>query len=337
MYKAKRILDSIKPEELDHYLENGWFRMKQHVFTTEFLQMGLDFYDAIWLRQDLHHFQLPKWFQKMKRNNRFRVEVTEFNPTAEHELLYQAYRETKPEGFPESLESILYGDSDENIFHTIQINIYDGRDLVAAGFFDLGQLAAGGIVSYFEPRYKNFSLGKYATMLAYEFCQQQGVRYFYPGYFAPGNNDFDYKLKFHAASLEYLDMRSQSWRSIESYNEGELPLKIIQTKLDQLSDQLEDRGLLTHCVYNIYFAFMETSRFDSPIVVMVRPSEDHGRQFIITYDHHTDDYHVFDCTEEDCAAELRLYDGKMICMQHFPLRKPALSVPEMKEIIELMC
>ena len=74
MYKAKRILTSISPEELDQYLENGWFRMKQQVFTTEFLQMGLDFFDAIWLRQDLPRFQLSKWFHKMKRNPRFKVE-----------------------------------------------------------------------------------------------------------------------------------------------------------------------------------------------------------------------------------------------------------------------
>jgi arginine-tRNA-protein transferase len=261
MYKAKRILTSISPEELDQYLENGWFRMKQQVFTTEFLQMGLDFFDAIWLRQDLPRFQLSKWFHKMKRNTRFKVEVSDLNLTSEHELLYQAYRETKTEGFPESLESILYGDSTENIFQTKQINIYEKQDLIASGFFDLGQNSAAGIVSYFEPRYRNFSMGKFATMLAYEYCQQHGFHYFYPGYFAPGNSNFDYKLNFDPQSLEYLDTRIQSWRPIENYKDTESPIEIVQQKLAQLSEQLDSQGLRVYHVYNLYFAFTETSRF----------------------------------------------------------------------------
>ena len=325
MYKARRILNRISPEELDHYLANGWFRMKQHVFTTEFLQMGLDFYDAIWLRQDLRVFHFPKWFYKMKRNRRFTVEVTDFNPTPEHELLYQAYREVKTEGFPESLESILYGEGDSNIFQTKQISIYENDDLIASGFFDLGHESAAGIVSYYEPKYRNFSMGKYATLIAYEYCQQMGLNYFYPGYFAPGNENFDYKLSFHPLSLEFLDMGTQTWKGFHQYREDELPLKIMLSKLADLALELENLELTARVVYNLYYAFTDTSRFDSPFVVMLCPGEDLSRQCIITYDHHTCDYHVFDCSEIDCASELRFYDGKMICMQHFPLRKPEFS------------
>lgn len=322
MYKAKRVIDCIGAEELDQYLSMGWFRMKQHVFTTEFLQMGLEFYDAIWLRNDLGAFRFPKWFAKMKRNKRFRYEISAFHPKPEHEMLYQAYRESKPEGFPESLESILYGEGDTNIFNTRQVDIYEGDSLVGAGFFDLGHKSAMGIVSYYEPTYKSFGMGKFATMLAYEYCVEHGFEYFYPGYFAPGNLSFDYKLSFDPASMEYLHMKKEQWEPIADFRPQELPMVILGTKLTELGTKLNDQGMLTYIVHNLYFAFAETSRYDSPLTILICPSEEQPKQAVITYDHHSEEYHMFDCSAQDCASELRLYDGKMICMQHFPLRKP---------------
>lgn len=332
MYKAKRILESIGAEELDHYLQNGWFRMKQHVFTTEFLQMGVDFFDAIWLRHELQRFHFPKWFTKMKRHQRFRAQITDFHPGPEHEMLYQSYRESKPEGFPESLESILYGESDSNLFNTRQVNIYDGDTLVGAGFFDLGYQSAMGIVSYYDPSYKPQSMGKLATMYAYDYCHQQGIKYFYPGYFAPNNPSFDYKLHFDPASLEYLDMVRQEWLPISDFSPQDLPLIILQRTLLTLAVELDRSGLMTTLVHNIYFAFTETSKYDAPAVLMICPTEEHDRQYIISYDHHTDEFHMYDCTEARCAEELRMYNGRMICMQHFPFQKPDVSLKRRDDI-----
>ena len=41
---------SLSGEELDRYLAEGWFRMGQTIFTTNFLNFKQKFYSAIWLR-----------------------------------------------------------------------------------------------------------------------------------------------------------------------------------------------------------------------------------------------------------------------------------------------
>lgn len=333
MYKAKRILESIAGDELDHYLNLGWFRMKQHIFTTEFLQMGLEFYDAIWLRHHLHDFQLPKWFTKLRKDPRFRTEITAFHPTPDHEMLYQLYRESKPAGFPDSLESILYGDTDHNLFDTRQVNIYDGRDLVAAGFFDLGHHSAMGIVSYFEPAYSSFSLGKYTTMSKYAYCMDHGFQYYYPGYFAPGNESFDYKLKFHPASLEYLDMRKQDWQPFSAYKAEDSPLQLLANQLTTLANQLDEQQIVACLVHNLYFAYVETSRYDCPMALMTYPSETYHGQCVITYDHHTREYHVFNWEEADFSDILKSWDGRLICMKAFPLKKPEFTSASSDAII----
>ncbi|MGB4773292.1 MAG: hypothetical protein WBP58_17640 [Chitinophagaceae bacterium] len=332
MYKAKRILEHINGDELDHYLLNGWFRMKQYVFTTEFLQMGLEFYDAIWLRHRLADFQFPKWFRKLQKDNRFRAEITAFHPTPEHELLYQAYRESKPSGFPDSLESILYGDTDHNLFNTRQINVYDGEELIGAGFFDLGHHAAMGIVSYFEPSYSNFSIGKYTTMLKYAYCIEKGLDYYYPGYFAPGNSSFDYKLKFHPASLEFLDMRKQAWLPIEAYKQEDSPLEHLAQELSLLAKFLDAKEMIACLVHNLYFAYLETSRYDCPLALMIYPTENFPGQSVITYDHHTKEYHVFLWDDADFTDILKSWDGRLICMKAFPLKKPVFTSGSMEAI-----
>ncbi|MBA4056534.1 MAG: arginyl-tRNA--protein arginylyltransferase, partial [Marivirga sp.] len=42
--------EKLLPRELDAYLEQGWFRMGQTIFTTNFLNFKNEFYSALWLR-----------------------------------------------------------------------------------------------------------------------------------------------------------------------------------------------------------------------------------------------------------------------------------------------
>jgi arginine-tRNA-protein transferase len=319
MYKAKRILPDISGAQLDQYLRNGWFRMNQSVFTTEFLQMELDFFDAIWLRHKLDAFEFPKWFYKLKRNKNFSVTIVPFHLTQEHEMLYQVYRESKPEGFPQSLESILFGDSPDNIFNTIQIDVRKDGALVASGFFDLGATSAAGIVSYFDPAYKNLTLGKYATLLAYEYCKQKGLAYFYPGYFAPGNPAFDYKLDLHQPSLEYFDVPFDAWVTFGFYKREESPFAFMRNQLLSLVEELDQRGLTSTLVHNAHFAFVSNSRWDSPLFVHISTGQ---KQYAVTYDTNTNLYNLFDHLDLDDPPELIRIEGKMISLEYIPLKKP---------------
>ena len=56
-----RNLEYILPFQLDQYLQMGWFRMGQTMFTTNFLIFNNEQFNALWLRIDLEKFEhFPK-------------------------------------------------------------------------------------------------------------------------------------------------------------------------------------------------------------------------------------------------------------------------------------
>ena len=66
----------LSAQELDVYLANGWFRMGQSIFTTNFLRFHDKFYSSIWLRIDLLNSEKSKTQQKIEKlNAKFRVEI----------------------------------------------------------------------------------------------------------------------------------------------------------------------------------------------------------------------------------------------------------------------
>ena len=333
MYKASRILKNITPRQLDEYLSRGWFRMHQTIFTNEFLQEGLTFRDTIWLRQKLSEFVFPKWFLKLQEKNIFRINISDFHISIEHELLYQKYRETKPHPWPASLESILYGESAENIYNTRTTSIYLDDVLVGVGYFDIGENAAAGIVNCYDHRYSKYSPGKFLYLLAIQYCQQHGFEYFYPGYVAPGNAHFDYKLDFHKPSLEFYEAASQRWLPFSDYNENNLPLNTIKTKLIELSPVLERAGIDGLLLANIHYYAVENSRWDSPFLMYVPPAENHPWQFAITYDNNSRQYFLFDCTDPAHGAEILELEGVMICLQMLSLKNPLDMAADKEEIV----
>ncbi len=322
MYKASRILEKLTPLQLDEYLARGWFRMNQSIFTTQFLQEGVQFRDAIWLRQQLKNFVFPKWFLKLQDKNIFRVEMSGFPVTTEHELLYQKYRKSRIIDSPVSLEAILYGDSSENIYNTKIINLYVDDELAGAGFFDIGEKSAAGIVNYYDPLYSRYSPGKFLFLLAVQYCQQQGFEFFYPGYFAPGNSHFDYKLDFHKPSLEYFEVAFDSWVPFRFYNEHQLPTRIIRHHLMELIPELEEADHPACFIHNANYFFIKNSKWDSPFAIYVLPTNEHPWQFAITYNTNNNHYYIFDCTDTNGADEIFEEEGSLVCFQFLNLKHP---------------
>ena len=63
-FAEKHYPEVLLPEDLDAYLEKGWYRMGQTIFTTHFLCFDKGFFSAIWVRLDLQNFS----FNKRQRN-----------------------------------------------------------------------------------------------------------------------------------------------------------------------------------------------------------------------------------------------------------------------------
>ena len=205
----------IQAEELDSYLASGWYRMGQSIFTTDFVERDGVYFKTIWLRNCLKKFETSSTFTKLeKRNKEFQIEIIPFSYNRQFEQLFQKYRSSLPPGRAGDLHSFLIGNSPYLIFNSMVIKMYDNKNLIGAGVFDLGKKSAAGISSFYDPGYRKFSIGRYLIYKKIEFCRQKGFDYFYPGYFVPGIKAFDYKLEIGKESLEYYEMDKKEWKPI---------------------------------------------------------------------------------------------------------------------------
>src|SRR6185437_11696852 len=218
MIQSFRFPSKLLPGELDNYLSAGWYRMAQCVFTTDFVEMNGLQYNAIWLRINIKTYQPSMTIEKLeKRNRHFRLEIIPFVYNEMYESLYTKYISSVNGERSKTLTDFLFDYSNNNIFNSMAIHLYDGESLVGAGIFDIGKKSAAGISSFFDPAYKKYSIGKYLIYKKVEFCKQNGFDFFYPGYFVPGIKFFDYKLKIGTGSLEFFNMQKKQWKNINTY------------------------------------------------------------------------------------------------------------------------
>lgn len=246
---------TVLTDELDRYLAEGWFRMGQTIFTTNFLNFNKNFYSAVWLRLVLSDCGRQQSFEKLKKlNSRFKVSIQRAAVTDEKEILFSRYRrEISFEASP-SIGHLLFGrEHTDNVYRTMEVTIHDGDKLIGCGFFDVGKNSAAGISSFYDPQYKKYSLGKYLIFLKIDHCISNGLKFFYPGYFVPGYAAFDYKLKIHHQALEYFQLSSGKWTSIKAFTPSNNPVLVMREKLAELCVQLSHDGVRSKVYHYEYY------------------------------------------------------------------------------------
>jgi arginine-tRNA-protein transferase len=300
MFAQVHYPDHLPPIHLDRYLQHGWFRMGQSVFTTNFLHFKQQYYSAIWLRVVLADFVSDHAQERLyKRNRRFRVEFRTATLDLAKEELFALYKqgisfETSP-----SLYHLLYGKSFHNIFQTMEVNLYDGEILVACGFFDMGEKAAAGITSFYNPLYKKHSLGKYLIYLKMNYCKDLGLDFFYPGYFVPGYSFFNYKLDLGREALEYLDVASDRWFPIAGFSRS--PYQHMEEKLLQLQSALEHEGIESRLFNyeffdaNLFPELKDVELLDYPVFLNCFSFHEEIINPIVVFDVRDDEYHLIQC------------------------------------------
>ncbi|MEY4540690.1 MAG: hypothetical protein RLZZ306_2447 [Bacteroidota bacterium] len=296
-------INSIKGEELDEYLERGWFRMGQTIFTTNFLKFNGLFHSVIWLRIDLLSFEPTKTQQKLQKlNAKFNVEIKpSIALTPEHLILFNKYKNHVPFDAASSLTHLLYDDKFSNVFDSYEVNIYDKQKLIACGVFDLGKNASTGITCFYDPDYQKHSLGKYLMFLKMDFSINQGMSYFYPGYFTPNYSIFDYKLDLAKPYLEFLDLSKNLWKPFGEYVYEEIPLVEMTQKLEELSVCLTKRKFQHLLLKYEYFdadlspTMNGTGTFDFPIFILCFERDKSISNPLIVYDVISRQYHLVVC------------------------------------------
>ena len=198
---------------LDYYLSLGYYRMGQDLFTCRFLPHGNELYTTHWLRLVLPQVQYgPKQRQLLRLNAQFTTEVRPLQLTAEHEELYARYYRAVEFDTAASLEALLLAGATDTIFTTYVVEVRDAGRLIAAGIFDWGTASIMGIVNFYDPAYRKFSLGKYLLLCKLEYARRQQLAYYYPGYLVHGYPKFDYKLFACPAATEVYDCLNSQWQ-----------------------------------------------------------------------------------------------------------------------------
>ncbi len=304
MFAQAHTPEYLSPDDLDLYLEQGWFRMGQTIFTTNFLHFKDQLYSAIWLRIILNDLSSDSTQIKLfKRNAVFRTTIKPAELTEDKEELYIKYKQSLPFQPSESLSHLLFGrnDSHDTIYNTYEITVHDGDRLIACGFFDIGETSAAGISSFYDPEYKKYSLGKYLIYAKIEHCKNLKLRYFYPGYFVPGYSFFDYKLTIGKSALEFLHLASHQWFYIELFSSEHIPLKTMFDKMAIVQKRLVELKLETSVVKYEYFdsnlipALRDAGLFDFPVFLYCPGESGDGMNPILVFDVRDACYHLLKC------------------------------------------
>jgi leucyl-tRNA---protein transferase len=341
--------ESLTAQELDVYLANGWFRMGQSIFTTNFLRFHDKLYSSIWLRVDLDTYEKSKTQQKIEKlNNSFKVEIQVANLTDAHEELFAKYRANIGFDAAPTVHNLLGGHNPEratlHIFDTFEINIYDENKLIATGYFDLGETSAEGISCFYDPDYRKNSLGKYLMYLKMNFCKANGFRFFYPGYFAPGYKLFDYKLDLARPSLEYLDFINDEWKKFDEFSTDNIPLDIMRSNIRALSHLLNAKGIKNDFRYYDFFDadmihnLNGLGLFDFPVVLFCFDLDaDSPLLPMVVFDVTENQFHLILCTKayksifEESPEEH--YNAYLLQISRFLYTGEV--VEEMAEVIEM--
>ena len=207
--------ETLTPAQLDEYLSRGWYRMGQTIFTTDAVPLNGSVYSVFWLRINLRQLMYGKSQKKLFQiNKNFVARIGPLSINEELEELYTLYRKSVDFSPPESVEEYLFLGIDQNIYDSYLVEIRDGGKLIAAGIFDNGENTIAGIMNFFHPAYKKYSLGKYLMLLKIDHAIEMGKSWYYPGYIARGYSKFDYKLFPDKHATEVYDRESRQWKPV---------------------------------------------------------------------------------------------------------------------------
>lgn len=302
MFAEVQSPDTLSSAELDAFLERGWFRMGQTIFTTNFLNFKGHFYNALWLRVDLTDYIPDKAEIKLaKLNSKFTVRIAPMKIDDEREQLYTAYKDSVAFEASASLHQLMYRESLHDIFNTLEVSVFDNGRLIACGFFDLGKHSAAGITSFYHPDYRKYSLGKFLIYNKIRYCKDQGMKFFYPGYFVPGYSPFDYKLSIGRSRLYFLDYRSQRWRHLDEFDGAETSLTVMERELLKLHQHFKNWGIDTRLLRYDFFdanlipGLQGIHLFDVPLFLYPLEVEEELSQPVVIYDVRDNIFRLLKC------------------------------------------
>jgi len=206
--------EGFKGQLLDQYLAAGYYRMLHTVFTTHHTRLHTTGEDlpVFWLRTQVKNItESSSALANRKKCAGFTASCKRAEITAETEALYSLYHSAIDFNTGGSCYDCLHDERLEDPFDSRMIEIRDGNTLVAVGYFDQGQQTISGILNFYHPAYKKYSLGKYLILKKIDYALANNISLYYTGYISTSNTRFDYKLFPDIAGIEVYLPAHQKW------------------------------------------------------------------------------------------------------------------------------
>lgn len=212
IYYDVHIPSALPPQVLDAYLEHGWYRMQQTIFTTDIILKNDTVIPVFWIRLLLKRYTHSRSSNKIIKNcGDFSVAIKDGNITDEAEALYSIYKSSVEFDVSDTVRDYLIGTGEENVYNTKCVEVREGSTLIAAGYFDEGDKSMAGILNIFHPDYKRYSLGKFLMLSKINYALANNKLFYYPGYVSTAISKFDYKLFPGAVHTEVYIRSTDSW------------------------------------------------------------------------------------------------------------------------------
>ena len=150
--------------------------------------------------------------QARAKNSDLVAEIGPVAISAETHDLFERHKLRFKTGIPNSIYDFVSHDTASSPTELFQLNVcHDGR-LVAASYFDVGEISISSIYAIFDPNETSRSLGIFTMLKEIEYAAANGKSLYYHGYAYEGESYYDYKKRFSA--LEQFDWKG-TWTALE--------------------------------------------------------------------------------------------------------------------------
>jgi leucyl-tRNA---protein transferase len=197
--------EGFKGPLLDKFLAAGYYRMYHTMFTTHHTRMDAtgEPLPVFWLRTLVNNIKESSTATTLRKKcARFRVDCKPAAITAETEALYSRYHSSIDFNTAATVYDCLHDQLLPDPFDSRMIEIRDDGILVAVGYFDVGHQAISGILNFYHPDYKKYSLGKWLILQKIRWAQASNIPLYYTGYISTAHAKFNYKLFPDTAAME---------------------------------------------------------------------------------------------------------------------------------------
>ena len=122
------------------------------LYKMDLLCVDADVFSVVNIRLGLDQYSIKKRHRKIKSRveNRFTITCGEVTLRDEHQRLYEQHKSRFKGFIHATLDEYLHAGFHSTVFDTMQICVFDGDQLIAASYFDLGERSMASLIGMYD-------------------------------------------------------------------------------------------------------------------------------------------------------------------------------------------